>query len=117
MVPERDELREYAVSCLVTDGTVDILGLAYHLPHAKLTYVYFGKIGKLLGNSRVVIGRNIEEFRRDTAQEFGGWRGGVVSRAPPSPEYGIPSEEWTKFDQPRQDRFKLDLKGGSGQPD
>ena len=66
IAPERDELRKYALSCLVTDGTARMVGLAFHVFHAKLTYVYLGESGKPLEYSRKMVGRNIEEFRQDT---------------------------------------------------
>jgi hypothetical protein len=95
MAPELVELRDFAVSCFVSDPSGAVQAIALHFPQGMLTFMYFASRGRPLAQVRIVASKNIKEFMTETTAELGiSWIGRVVLRRLPPPEYGIPINEW-----------------------
>jgi len=94
-----EELREYSMSCYVTNASSPRQGVAFHYMRGKLTYTYFGDSGAPLASCKVVQPMNIEEFMTMMqAEGFAQWSGLVFSQKPPSQNYGIDPNRWRRME-------------------
>ncbi len=94
---ERDELKNYALSCFVSNSAAAIQVVAFHFPQGSLTHLYWGTRGQSLSNARVVSAQNAQQLMDAAKAEFGSELVGPMAiRRPPTSMYGVPLHRWMK---------------------
>jgi hypothetical protein len=93
--PESRELRDYSASCFVTTATSPRSAVAFHFMRGKITYIYHGDRGAPLAHYTLARAMNVDEFMEMMrAKGCTDWTGQVVTRTPPTPDYGIAPHRW-----------------------
>jgi hypothetical protein len=67
---ELRELSEFAYSCCVIKRPAPIRGVAYHYHFARLTYLYWGEIGRPIMNAEVIKDLSFEKFMKAFEERF-----------------------------------------------